>query len=81
MALPFVLGRYKIYCARIDFTGENTFQTMEVASFISEEIMPLGQMIGYRMMHIKHIQKGLTVKRETVLLLLSVLNQNAVAYR
>ncbi|XDV44873.1 hypothetical protein PO909_013091 [Leuciscus waleckii] len=54
---------------------------MEVASFISEEITGSGQMIGYRMMHLKCIQKGFTVKRETVWLQLSVLDPYGVAYR
>ncbi|KAG1930743.1 hypothetical protein F2P79_022072 [Pimephales promelas] len=54
---------------------------MEVASFISDEIAGSGQMIGYRMMHLKCIQNGFTVKRETVRLLLSVLDPDGVAYR
>ena len=48
---------------------------------IFEEITGSSQMIGYRMMHLKCIQKGFTVKRETVRLLLSVLDLDGVAYR
>lgn len=38
-------------------------------------------MVGYRMMHLKCIQEGLVVKRETVRLLLSVLDPVGVAHR
>lgn len=63
-------------CRRKDFTD-----VLDVAYFVNQQLETSGQMVGYRMMHLKCIQEGLVVKRETVRLLLSVLDPVGVAHR
>lgn len=54
---------------------------VDVACFIMGEIEGSGMMHGYRMMHLKCIQQGFVVKRETIRELLSILDPVGVAYR
>jgi len=44
-------------CRRKDFTD-----VYDVAYFVSQQLETSGQMVGYRMMHLKCIQEGLVVK-------------------
>ena len=54
---------------------------MEVAEFIQAQILGSGRLHGYRWMHLKCIQNGLRVDRETVRLLLLLLDPIGVATR
>lgn len=54
---------------------------VDVACFIMGELNGSGMMHGYRFMHLKCIQQGFVVKRETVRQLLAILDPVGVAYR
>lgn len=58
------------------------FSTEEsVKEFIRSELNTSSQLHGYKWMHLKCLQAGLVVKRETVRLLLKELDPNGVAIR
>jgi len=53
----------------------------EVALYILKELELYGQLLGYRMMHMKCLQAGFVVSRETVRRLLNLLDPEGVSLR
>lgn len=54
---------------------------LEVALFIEDQLSNAGQLHGYRWMHMKCLQRGLVISRETVRLLLQILDPKGVQCR
>lgn len=63
------------------YRRKNYSDVVDVACFVMREIEGSAKMLGYRMMHIKCIQQGFVVKRETVRELLNILDPAGVAFR
>lgn len=70
-----ILARLQLY-RRKDFTNLN-----EVVEFLQRQIERSGQLHGYRFMHLKCITHGLVVSRETVRVLLGILDPEGVEVR
>ena len=47
------------------FRRKNRSELLDVAMFLEEEIQKSGQMHGYKMMHLKSIQRGYVVNQDT----------------
>lgn len=70
-----ILRRNRLY-RRTYFTD-----IVDVAAFINQQLETSGQMLGYRMMHSRCIQEGLVVQRETVRLVIGILDPEGVSHR
>ncbi|CAC5365301.1 unnamed protein product [Mytilus coruscus] len=56
------------------YRRKNYSDLLDVAMFIYEQVQESGQLNGYRWMHLKCLHSGLTVRKETVRLLMLALN-------
>lgn len=63
------------------FRRKNKSDLLDVALFIVENLETHGSHHGYRWLHLKCIQEGLTVDRETVRVLLQILDPEGVESR
>ncbi|CAG2247008.1 unnamed protein product [Mytilus edulis] len=63
------------------YRRKNYSDLLDVVMFIHEQVQESGQLNGYRWMHLKCLHSGLTVRKETVRLLMRALNPGGVNNR
>ncbi|CAC5400255.1 unnamed protein product [Mytilus coruscus] len=63
------------------YRRKNYSDLLDVAMFIHEQVQECGQLNGYRWVHLKCLHSGLTVRKETVRLLMRALNPGGVNNR
>lgn len=63
------------------FRRKDHTDVAEVSVFVMNELRTCGQQLGYRMMHLKCVNAGLVVSRETVRHLLGVLDPRGIELR
>ena len=63
------------------FRRKNHTDIVDVATFIEGELQTSGQLHGYRWMHLRCIQNSISIDRETVRLLLGILDPEGVQQR